>query len=182
MRIGLNTALLACLAASLLPGTSSARPGDATAWGARNPGACPSIRSAAAPNLAQVAQLLRCRHEVIVSDGGELWLMENLVVSIGAGMPYAAAYDSYVMEEADVRARVYPLRGSYTWSVCMTRRDAAIYGSPDTNCRESDVPSAKGICWKTTFGDWSCRLQGAAVGRRERTRPPMPLAARPRTP
>lgn len=155
---------------------AGAMPGDATAWGARNPGACPSIRLTAAPGPAQVATMLRCRHETIVSDGGELWLMDNLNVAVGAPIPFAAAYGSFVMPHADARSRVYPIRGSFTWSICMTRHDAGIYGNPDLNCRETDVQSAKGVCWKTSFGDWSCLLSGSAFGRRDKTRPPRPGA------
>ena len=33
--------------------------GDATAWGARDPGACPSINPKAAPSPAQVATMVR---------------------------------------------------------------------------------------------------------------------------
>lgn len=149
-----------------------AMPGDATAWGARNPGACPAIRPKAAPSIAQVMMMVRCKHEIIVSDGGELWLMQNLNVQMGAPIAFAVAYSTYVMEEADVRSRVYPLRGSFTWSICKTRHDAAIYGNPDLNCYETDVASAKGVCWKTSFGDWRCRLAGSAFGRRDQTSPP----------
>lgn len=155
-----------------LIGQSWARPGDATAWGARNPGDCPSIRPAAAPTPAQVAQMVRCRHEVIVSDGGELWLMDRLKVMVGGAMPFVAAYNSFVMPEADTRSRVYPIRGSFTWVVCKTRHDAGIYGNPDTNCYETDVQAAKGVCWKTTFGDLSCRLAGSTMGRRDNVSPP----------
>ena len=93
-------------------------------------------------------------------------------------MPFAAAYNSYVMAHADVRSRVYPIRGSFTWSKCMTRHDSGIYGNPDLNCSETDVQAAKGVCWKTSFGDWSCLFTGAALGRRERTRPPAAVRAR----
>lgn len=122
--------------------------------------------------------MVRCRHEVIVSDGGELWLMEGLRVSVGAAIPFVAAYNSYVMPEADVRSRVYPIRGAFTSVVCMTRHDAGIYGNPDTNCYEKDVTAAKGVCWKTSFGDWSCNLAGSAMGRRDKVSPPRPGSAR----
>jgi len=153
-----------------------AMPGDATAWGARNPGACPSITPKGAPTVAQVTTMLRCRHEVIVRDGGELWLMQNLNVAVGGPVPFVTAYNSYVMPEADTRTRPFPIRGSWTWSVCKTRHDAGIYGNPDLNCYETDVAAAKGVCWKTTFGDWKCLLSGSGSGRRDQTRPPTPGA------
>lgn len=151
--------------------------GDATAWGARAPGSCPSIAPKAAPSPAQVATMVRCRHESISSGSGELRLMENLNVAVGESMPFVAAYNSYVMPEADTKSRVYPIRGSFTWVVCKSRKDAAIYGNPDKNCYETDVPEAKGVCWKTTFADWRCLLNGPAQGRRDGTSPPKTLAA-----
>lgn len=178
MKFILRVIAIAYCAGIMLMTPASAMPGDAIAWGARDPGSCPSIRLTGTPTPAQVATMVRCRHETIVSDGGELWLMENLNVAVGAPMPFASAYNSFVMAHADVRSRVYPIRGSFTWSTCMTRHDAGIYGNPDLNCNERDVQAAKGVCWKTSFGDWSCLFTGAASGRRDRTRPPGPARAR----
>lgn len=151
-----------------------AMPGDATAWGARNPGACPTIQLSGPPTAAQVATMVRCKHEAIQSAGGQLWLMENLKVMVGESMPFVVAYNRFVMPEADARSRVYPIRGSFTWSKCMTRHDAGVYGNPDQNCFENDVQAAEGVCWKTSFNDWRCLLAGAAGDRRDRTRPPSP--------
>ena len=174
-RIGLArpmaAALAVCIGFASLP-LAQAMPGDASAWGARNPGACPSISLKGAPTVAQVTGMLRCKHEVIQSAGGELWLMQNLKVAVGGPIPFVTAYNSYVMPEADVRVRTFPIRGSRTWSICKTRHDAGIYGNPDLNCYETDVAAAKGVCWKTTFGDWKCLLTGSASGRRDPTRPP----------
>lgn len=169
-------ALIALCPLLLWTSGSQARPGDATPWGARDPGACPSIRPKGAPSAAQVMTMLRCRHEMIERDGGELVLMEKLSVAVGGPMPFVAAYNSWVMPEADTRSQVYPIRGSFTWSHCKTRHDAGIYGNPDLNCWEADVPTAKGVCWKTTFGDWSCLLSGPSIGRREPTAPPRAAA------
>lgn len=154
--------------------------GNAAAWGARNPGACSSVRLTKAPTPAQAAAMIRCKHEIINEGSGELWLMENLNVTVGAPIPFVVAYNTYVMDDADVRQRVYPLRGSYTWSVCKSRHDAGIYGNPDLNCRETDVVDAKGACWKTSFGDWRCLFRGTSQGRREPTRPPKVIAVAPR--
>jgi hypothetical protein len=145
---------------------------DASSHGARNPTACRSVTLRSAPTQAQAAEMVRCRHEVLNQGSGELWLMENLTVSVGAPMPFAAAYNTWVMPEAEVKARVYPLRGSFTWSVCKSRHDAGIYGNPDLNCYETDVADARGVCWKTSFGDWRCLLNGSSANRRDNRRPP----------
>lgn len=172
MPAGLRAVVAGLLFGAVSATPVMAMPGDATEWGARDPGACPAIRLAAAPTSAQVTTMLRCRHETIERAGGALWLMENLNVAVGAPIPFVAAYNSFVMREADTRSQVYPIRGSWTWSVCMTRHDAGIRGNPDQNCYETDVQAAKGVCWKTSFGDWSCLLSGSSFGRRENTRPP----------
>jgi hypothetical protein len=151
---------------------AAAMAGDATPYGARNPVACRNIVLASVPTAAQAAEMVQCNHELINSGSGELWLLENLRITVGAATPFVAAYSQWVMAEADVRSRVYPLRGSFTRSVCKSRRDAAIYGNADLNCYEKDVADAKGVCWKTSFGDWRCLLTGAASGHREPTRPP----------
>jgi hypothetical protein len=152
---------------------AAALAGDATPYGARNPVACRSIALSSAPTPAQAAEMVRCNHESINSGSGELWLIENLRITVGGAMPFVTAYNQWSMPEADVRSRVYPLRGSFMRSVCKSRRDAGIYGNPDLNCYESDSADAKGVCWKTSFGDWRCLLTGAASGRREPTRPPL---------
>jgi hypothetical protein len=176
-RLCLVFAVVACVSVATWSQHAVAMEGNAAAWGARDPGRCTPIRLKAAPSRQQVAAMVRCKHELINSGSGELWLMENLTVTIGARTPFAAMYNTFVMEHADVRSAVYPIRGSFTRSICKSRADAAIYGNPDLNCYETDVPSASGVCWKTSFGDWRCLLNGASAGRREPTSPPRPVPA-----
>jgi len=177
MRMVMRTIWLVGCAGAIWSQHAAAMPGDASAWGARDPGACPSIALKAAPSHAEVETMVRCKHEGIASAGGELRLMENLNVAVGESIPFVAAYNAYVMPEADARSRVYPIRGSFTWVICKTRHDAAIYGNPAKNCYETDVADAKGVCWKTSFSDWRCLLNGSALGRRDATSPPKTLAA-----
>lgn len=99
-------------------------------------------------------------------------LMERLTVQVGGAMPFVALYNTFTMPDADTTKRVHPLRGSWTWSRCLSRRDAAIYGSAELNCREAVVPSGTGVCWRTTFGDWRCLLTGPAQAAGPLTRAP----------
>ncbi|MGA3082140.1 MAG: hypothetical protein ABSD44_12245 [Terracidiphilus sp.] len=56
-------------------------------------------------------------------------------------------------------AKVYPLRGSYTGYFCRLISNMEPAGQ---SCIKSVVPVAQGWCWKTSFGDWRCKLQGGA--------------------
>ncbi len=65
----------------------------------------------------------------------------------------AAMYPLITMTGADTTKKVYPIRGSWTWSTCMLRADAARKGNRTSNCREAGVSEATGAYWQTTFGD-----------------------------
>ena len=146
--------------------------GSGADWGARDPAGCTPLTQAGPPSAEQAVALMKCKREAAMASG-ELWLMENVVVQIGGARPYLEQYESVVMPDADVAKPVYPVRGSWTWAVCISRHDAAIGGgNPDLNCSESDVRDAKGACWQTTFGDWQCTMNGTTGATRQGTAPP----------
>jgi len=160
--------LVAGLVAS---GPSLAIDGSGAEFGARDPGPCTSIRLDGAPAPGQVVEMLRCTHEVALSTG-ELWLMQDVQVEVGAAVPYTEVYGTYVMADGDIMSNAYHIRGSFTWAVCTTLADAALYGRAGTNCEEKEVPSAKGVCWKTSFADYRCRFVGPVVKTSGPTAPP----------
>jgi hypothetical protein len=164
-------AILAFL--TLAPG-AFARDGSGADWGARDPTACVPLRQEQQPTPEQAIQLVKCRHETASASSGELWLMENVKLEVGAMVPFVVMYDRVVMADADTAKPTYPLRGSFTWAVCMSMHDAGIGGGDARlNCRETDVAGATGACWQTTFGDWSCVLHGYTSGETRRpTRAP----------
>ena len=51
--------------------------------------------------------------------------MEDVKVEIGGATDYVAMYPLITMSGADTTKKVYPIRGSWTWSTCMQRADAA---------------------------------------------------------
>ncbi|MBO0903526.1 hypothetical protein [Jiella sonneratiae] len=163
-------AIFACLGVLCGASAGSAKEGSGLDWGARDPTPCVALTQSEPPTAEQAVTLVRCSGEVAVE--GTMSLMENVELEVGGPVPYLAMYDRYVMEDADTRADTYPIRGSFTWSTCKTRHDAAIYGNPDLNCAEADVSAAEGLCWKTSFAEWRCRMNGASVARREPTAPP----------
>jgi hypothetical protein len=160
--------IVSCL---LWSGQVFALNGSGAEWGARDPGRCNSLEIETAPTPDQVVEMLRCKHEVALATG-ELWLMENIQVSVGKATPFVEAYGDYVMDDGDTESTAYNIRGSFTWAVCKTKVDAAKYGDADLNCYEQDVPEAKGVCWKTTFGDYRCRFVGSVAATRPSTSPP----------
>jgi hypothetical protein len=143
----------------------------AKTWGTRSPMVCTPLKQKNPPNAAQAAKLVQCAKENASEASGELWLMQNLKVEVGKAMSFLVAYDQYIMAAADTTKRVYPIRGSFDWAICITMRDAGIYGNPNENCKASRVPTATGVCWQTTFGDWKCTINGAAEARRPTKRP-----------
>lgn len=170
-RFRIFTALLLALSLSELPRQAIAMDGSGEAWGSRDPGSCNSTKLNPPPNPKQVGDLLRCKYDVDVS--GELWLIENIEVKVGAGVPFVELYNTYEMENGDTGATVYPLAGSFTRVMCKTRKDIALYGGdPERNCTTFDVPVAKGVCWPTTGDGWKCLMTGSSKATRERTPPP----------
>ncbi|MBL8674533.1 MAG: hypothetical protein JNL07_06570 [Rhodospirillales bacterium] len=150
-----------------------AQAGAGAPYGARDPVACPSLTQAAAPSAQQAATLVRCRRETVNSGSGELWLMEATRVELGGAQPFASLYNSVAMPGADTRMPVHPIRGSWTWSTCMSMKDAGRGGAdPTLNCRETDVGGATGACWRTTAGEWACAMNGSSGATRQRTRAP----------
>lgn len=171
MKIVVRLAICVGISLSWTSSMSWAAHGSGADWGARDPTPCVPLTQTEPPTAEQAATLVRCLGEVAVPGRG-LSLMENVRIEVGAAVPFIAMYNQYDMPDADTNADTYPIRGSFTWSTCMTRHDAASYGNPDLNCEEGDVNEAAGLCWRTSFGDWRCRINGAIVETRKETAPP----------
>lgn len=134
-------------------------------WGARDVTVCAPLVQSAPPTAAQAAALVRCAKETASSASGALWLVEDIRVEIGAAAEFRTYYNTFVMAHADTTKPVYPLKGSWTWSKCILRKDAAIGGGdPNLNCRESPVTNSAGVCWRKTAGDWTCNLFSGSTG------------------
>lgn len=171
----LSTAIAVTIA-GLVAGLSfpiAAQPGIGAPYAARDPVGCPKVVQPHAPSAQQAALLIRCKRETVNTGSGELWLMEATKVELGAGQPFAALYNTVTMPAADVKKPVHPVRGSWTWVVCISTKDAGYGGKNSSqNCREIDVSDATGACWQTTFGDWQCAMNGRSGETRPGTRAP----------
>jgi hypothetical protein len=93
--------------------------------------------------------------------GNLLYLVENVKVEVGGGIPYSAIIGHRSFSEIDVKHPVYPIRGSLLQYQCHNLFNEHI-GPPDTNCHTYNQPKATGYCYKTTFGDWSCSMSDSS--------------------
>jgi hypothetical protein len=162
----------ACCLATLFVIATPAMAQAPSPWGARAVTTCPPLKTVTPPTAAQAAQLVRCARESASSASGELWLAEKVVVKLGAATHFRDMYNVMTMADADTTKTVYPITGSWTWAVCILKKDAALSGNADRNCRETDVVNAKGGCWVTRTAGWKCNMTGASGETRQKTLPP----------
>jgi hypothetical protein len=124
-------------------------------YDARAPRTCAKVTSP--PSAAQAAVMVQCTMDGLGATG--LALTQDVKLEIGS--PRAFVYYSDAgLAGIDMNAPVYPLRGSYTGYFCTKWGGSLV--PIGHNCVVSAVPAAQGWCWKTSFGDWSCKMQGAA--------------------
>ncbi len=124
-------------------------------YGSRAPRTCSAVKSA--PSGAQAAVLVQCTMDGDSATG--LGLIQDVKLEMGSTRPFVYWTDAG-LDGIDMTAKVYDLRGSYTGYFCTLI--SASMNAPGQNCMKSAVPVAKGWCWKTSFGDWKCKMQGGA--------------------
>jgi len=135
--------------------------GGGKEYATRDPLACKSKKEPAkgAPSASQLKDYVRCSNERIA--GGYISLVENPQIEIGKSRPYSAWSDSG-NSNIDNSEPVYPIRGTYDLYSC---RPPGSMGFPaGANCNVRKATEFKGTCFKTTFGDWSCPIQGIGDG------------------
>jgi hypothetical protein len=128
-------------------------------FGAREPRACPSRKFDGPPTARQAMGLFICAAEKYI--GGYEYLVSNVTVQTGKSRPYSAWSDSGATD-IDVTQAVYPIQGRFTDYQC-NRRDAMLGQDPNRNCLRTDSDPATGTCYKNTFGEWHCFIQGAGI-------------------
>ncbi|MGD0345475.1 MAG: hypothetical protein ABSA85_01900 [Terracidiphilus sp.] len=145
--------LILCGASQLL----NAQPGIGAQYFTRDPITCSSKKAPAsgAPSPAQAALYVRCDPSGEGLFGGNLFLLENVKVEIGSGRPFQPGSD-IGMFQIDIRQPVYPIRGSFLRYQCSSSK-ASPY-KRGSNCILITTPQAAGACFKTTFGDWTCKM------------------------
>lgn len=132
-------------------GLAQAQPGAGRPYGSRDPFVCKAQKDPAkgAPSPSQLRQYVRCQMET--GDGFKGMLLENVQAEAGTSRPYSAQTDSGA-SDIDVRQPVYPIRGTADYYNC------AVLGvdPPGSNCTLLKAQVFKGVCYKNTFGEWSC--------------------------
>lgn len=146
-------------------------------YGSREPRTCADTKAPArgAITAALALKYLNCQMEYISMR--HLYLVENVKVEVGGGIPYAAIMGQRSFSEINVRVPVYPIRGSFLQYQCKDPIREHV-GPPNTNCNTYNNPNATGYCYKTTFGDWKCAMTDGNGNERENVRrnvaPPKP--------
>jgi hypothetical protein len=133
-------------------------------FGARDPQTCSSRKAPASGALSaeQAKQYFICDSEKVVESSslGELLnLVTDVKVEIGKGRPFNMQADSFGFATdlgIDPSQTVYPIRGSFTSFQCA--KIGSTNGNPGKSCSKLPQPEAKGICFKTTFGEWHCDM------------------------
>jgi hypothetical protein len=137
------------------------QPGAGKKYDTRDPFSCASKKQPAngAPSGNQLRDLVKCSNEK--TGGGYIGLFENLQVEIGKSRPYSGWSDSG-NTNIDNSQPVFPIRGTAEFYSC---RPPGSMGSPaGANCTAKKDFAFKGTCFKTTFNDWSCPIQGVGDG------------------
>lgn len=122
-------------------------------YAARDPRRCSSV--IARPNQGQAAVLIQCTMEVAGSIG--VRLMQNVRVEMSAPRDFQPDLDGR-LKDLDARAPIIPVIGSAMSYYCSSVAFGLYHAG--TNCAVSPMPQTPGRCWKTTFGDWKCSLDG----------------------
>jgi hypothetical protein len=141
-------------------------------YNTREPFACKSKKDPAkgAPSSGQANDYVRCTNEKI--SGGYISLLQNVQVEVGKSRPYSA-WSDVGNSDIDNSQPVYPIRGSYDLYSC---RPPGSMGFPaGANCNVFKANTFAGICYKTTFSDWSCPVQGTSApftGEQDQVAPP----------
>lgn len=143
--------------------------GQGAKFGARDSRTCKSTKEPArgAPSAEQARQYIICSSEHVSSNS--LFLVENVKVEVGKGRPFNIHND--LMTDADSTLPVFPIRGSRTVYMCNPISD--ILKNKGKNCLVIDEPKSTGVCYKTTFGDWTCHMQDLDGSKKHGQPPPV---------
>ena len=128
-------------------------------YGSRDPATCPSIKEPAkgAPSAAQATKYTACTMEGEMS-GNTLYLLQDVKVEVGGGTPLLQLSMISRPGNADPSGTVYAIRGSFKKYQCVI--PSKYMENTGKNCRVYDTPKATGTCYRTNFGEWSCKMDG----------------------
>jgi hypothetical protein len=145
-------------------------------YGTREPRPCGSRTAPAhgSPSAEQATQYVIC--ELERGDGVRpLSLVTNVKVQVASvSHPPNELVKAITAADIDPREPIWDIRGSFTSYRCYSL--GSLIASNDFarthNCWISEQPSAKGYCYKDTFGDWHCGMLGTVPNWRTNVLPP----------
>jgi hypothetical protein len=137
------------------PGSGATTSGPLTIlanYQARAPRTCSTVTSPPSTETASI--LVQCSMDGLA--GYHLGLVQDVKLQFGKSRPFVYNTDAE-LPGIDLTAQVYPLQGSYTAYMCEPINNMSPAGR---SCTKSVVPAAQGWCYKTSFGDYKCRMAG----------------------
>lgn len=152
---------------------------------ARMPKNCPSRSEPqkGAPSVAQAKMYFTCDSETQYGEIGTgpfssyIRLTENLTMQVAPKSRPANSTDLKYIESykgslaMDTNQPVYDIRGSYDGYVCYdTTRNSRLY-PVGGNCKVSRYTST-GICFRSTFDEWHCKMKGTTKDIGDKLPPP----------
>lgn len=145
---------------------SQAYAGVGAIYGTRDPHTCASKTAPKSGPItpALAVKYFTCQFEKEDPDG-YLWLVENVKVQVGRGVPYANT-GLYRTSDATPQTLVYALRGSFDKYLCgkIDRKGHMFDGhrqgmNVGKNCTLWHARHATGYCYRSaSFGDWKCSM------------------------
>ena len=123
-------------------------------YGSRAPRTCAKVTNP--PSVGLAAVLVQCSMETD-SDFG-VGLVQDVKIDMGKSRKFVYQTDAG-LPGIDLDAQVYPLQGNYTAYLFRTINNMSPAGA---NCVKTLMTNAQGWCYKTSFGDYKCRMQGGA--------------------
>lgn len=129
----------------------------------RDPFVCKSTKqpTRGAPSTSHIIDYVKCKSEK--TGGCCIWLMENVHVEVGKSRPFSSWSDSG-NQDIDNSQPVYPIRGSDDAYQCSPPGSSGgNVPAKGKNCWVTKAAAFEGICYRTTFGDWSCPVHGTAA-------------------
>ena len=153
--------VLACMAV-MLPVHAQESVGKK--FGSRDPRTCASRKGAL--TAAKAKQYFICDQEYASppnASGESITLVSDVTVQLGNPRPYNANMDSTGFETSnsiDPSQQVVPIQGSFNEYVC--GKIGQINAPAGSNCNLTTNPHSKGMCFKSSFGDWHCMMTDLA--------------------
>jgi hypothetical protein len=120
----------------------------------RAPRTCAKVTNPPSAGLAAV--LVQCSMEADSAFG--VGLVQDVKIDMGKSRKFVYQTDAG-LPGIDLDAQVYPLEGSYSAYLCRTINNMSPAGA---NCIKTLMTNAQGWCYKTSFEDYKCRMQGGA--------------------